>query len=184
MSAPVFLEHDWFPRPLPANVVIGERSWLYSSFAFLHYASERPCGLRVGRDTGIYQETFFDLGPSGEVEVGDYCTLAGPILATNGRVVIGDHGLISREVVFADTFAAAPPPRRPNDRPADIVLGECVWVGTRAVLLPGARLGDGVIVGAAAVVDFEVPPYAVVAGNPSRVVGWARPSAAPGGVET
>jgi hypothetical protein len=105
MSAPVFVEEDWFPRPLPDNVVIGERSWLYSSFAFLHYGSERPCGLRVGRDTGIYQETFFDLGPCGEVVVGDYCTLAGPIFATNGRVVIGDYALISREVVFADAFS-------------------------------------------------------------------------------
>jgi acetyltransferase-like isoleucine patch superfamily enzyme len=182
MSGPAFLEHDWFPRPLPANVVIGERSWLYSAFAFLHYASERPCGLRVGRDTGIFQETFFDLGPCGEVEVGDCCTLAGPIIATNGRVVIGDYALISREVVFADSFAAVPPAsRRPAGRPADIVLGECVWVGTQAVLLPGARLGDGAIVGAAAVVDFEVPPYAVVAGNPARLVGWARPSPEPPG---
>jgi acetyltransferase-like isoleucine patch superfamily enzyme len=50
------------------------------------------------------------------------------------------------------------------------------------VLLPGARLGDGVIVGAGAVVDFEVPPYAVVAGNPARIVSWARPTPAPGGV--
>ena len=43
------------------------------------------------------------------------------------------------------------------------------------MLLSGARLGKGVIVGAGAVVDFCVPDYAIVAGNPARVVGWARP---------
>ena len=41
------------------------------------------------------------------------------------------------------------------------------------MLTSGARLGAGAVVGAAAVVDFEVPPYAVVAGNPARIVGYA-----------
>ncbi|HZQ27658.1 MAG TPA: hypothetical protein VFA94_08165, partial [Acidimicrobiales bacterium] len=57
-----------------------------------------------------------------------------------------------------------------------VVIGENVWVGAQVVLLAGARLGDGAIVGAATVVSGEVPPYAVVAGNPMRIVGWARPS--------
>ena len=186
MSEPLVLEHDWFPRALPANIVLGERSWLYSAYAFLHYQSVRSCGLRVGRDSGLYVETFFDLGPDGAVEIGDYCTLAGPIFSTNGRIVIGDHVLISREVVLADTFAAAPSqekaarssahslPAPPAAEPL-IVIGDDAWIGTRAVLLSGARLGKGVIVGAGAVVDFCVPDYAIVAGDPARVVGWATP---------
>ena len=40
-----YLPHDWFPRPLPSNVRLGEGTWLYSTFAFLHYESEQPCGL-------------------------------------------------------------------------------------------------------------------------------------------
>src|SRR5919107_5087597 len=106
MSGKVTLEHDWFPWPLPPNVVIGARSWLYSSYAFLHYRSERPCGFRVGHDSGIYVGTCFDLGPSGEVEIGDYCTLVSPTISTNGRIVIGDHVLISAGVVMADSFTA------------------------------------------------------------------------------
>ena len=176
------LPHEWFPRPLPRNVVIGERSWLYSSYAFLHYRSEQPCGVRIGHDTGVYIETFFDLGPQGQVEVGSYCTLAGPTISTNGRVVIGDYVLISREVVIADASVQVPGGAWRGSggsasaavRPT-IVIGNDAWIGTRAVLLGGARLGDGAIVAAAAVVDFEVPPYAVVAGNPARTVGWARP---------
>lgn len=187
MNDPQVLPHDWFPRPLPPNVVLGERTWLHSAFAFVHYRSRRPCGLRVGHDSGMYIGTMFDVGPRGEVEIGNYCAIAGPIISTNNRIVIGDYCLISYHVVLADSFAAVPPDFPPNghdDAPADeggsappesIVVGENAWIGARAVLLQGARLGEGAIVGAAAVVDFEVPPYAIVAGNPARVVGWARP---------
>ncbi len=67
MTKAVKLSHDWFPGALPQNVNIGERSWLYSSFAFRHYNSECSCGVNVGHDTGLYNGTFFDLGPNGEV---------------------------------------------------------------------------------------------------------------------
>lgn len=184
MNESMRLTHDWFPRPLPSNVIIGDRSWLYSAYAFLHYRSDRPCGVRVGHDTGIYIDTLFDLGPCGEVAIGHYCTLAGPIIVTNGRVVIGDYVLISREVILADSFAAIPPLAKPFSKSSGkqiepqlcITIGNDVWIGTRAVILKGARLGNGAIVGAGAVVDFEVPDYAVVAGNPAQIVGWARGS--------
>jgi virginiamycin A acetyltransferase len=55
-------------------------------------------------------------------------------------------------------------------RPRDTLIGPDCWIGHGAILLPGARLGAGVIVGAGAVVSGEVPDYAVVAGNPARVV--------------
>ena len=174
----IHLPHDWFPPPLPANVVLGERSWCYSSFSCLHYRSRRPCGVRVGHDSGIYHGTFFDLGPDGEVEIGNYATLVGAIISTNSRVVIGDYAFLAHEVVLADSFAATPHfahdpvsrDRESNERPA-VILGNNCWVGARAVLLSGAIIGEGAILGAGAVVDFEVPPFAVVAGNPARVVG-------------
>src|SRR5262249_58156271 len=89
-------------------VVIGERSWLYSSFAFLHYRSESECGVRVGSDSGLYHGTFFDLGPSGEVEIGNYCSIVGAIISCNSRVVIRDYAFVAHEVVIADHFAAIP----------------------------------------------------------------------------
>jgi acetyltransferase-like isoleucine patch superfamily enzyme len=183
MTHSLSLAHDWFSRPLPPNVVIGERSWLYSSFAFLHYRSARPCGLRIGRDTGLYHGTFFDLGPDGEVEIGDYCTIVGAIISSNSRVVINDYTFVAHEVVIADHFAATPPKNiEPfNEVPAStgptqsIVLEKNVWVGARSVLLAGAHIGEGAIIGAATIVDFEVPPYSIVAGNPPRSVGKNTP---------
>ena len=52
----------------------------------------------------------------------------------------------------------------------DTVIGADVWIGTEAMILPGVSIGPGTIVAARAVVSRDVPAYAVVAGNPARVV--------------
>jgi virginiamycin A acetyltransferase len=73
----------------------------------------------------------------------------------------------------------------------DTVVGHDVWLGYSALVLPGVRIGHGAVVAAASVVARDVPPYAIVAGNPARVIrsrfpegdvarllraaGWARP---------
>ena len=87
------LQHDWYPRPLPDGVIIGPRSWLYSAFAFLHCQSHKPCGVRVGADTGIYNGTFFDLGPAGQVEIGDYCFISSEATVSGG-VKIGANTFV------------------------------------------------------------------------------------------
>ena len=52
----------------------------------------------------------------------------------------------------------------------DTEVGHDVWIGHGAMILPGARIGSGAIIGAGAVVAGEVAPYAIVAGNPARVI--------------
>jgi virginiamycin A acetyltransferase len=52
----------------------------------------------------------------------------------------------------------------------DTVVGNDVWLGYRALVLPGVTVGHGSIVAAASVVASDVPPYAIVGGNPARVV--------------
>lgn len=173
------LGHDWFDRRLPENVHIGAGSWLHSAYAFLHSRSRRPGAVSVGRNTGVYEGSFFELGPHGEVRIGDYCTLVGVIIASNGLVLIGSYSFLAHEVVIADHFAATPwqqgiePIASASETEPSVVIGDDVWIGASATLLKGARIGQGAVVGAGAVVDFEVPAGAVVAGNPARVVAWA-----------
>jgi acetyltransferase-like isoleucine patch superfamily enzyme len=172
---PANLPHDWFPRPLPENVEIGERSWLYSSYAFLHYRSQRPRGLRVGHDSGLYLGTLLELGPEGEVSVGNYSTVVLAIIAGNVHVRIGNYVFIAHEVVIADHFAATPPdaPLRAAQppQPAQVIIEDTAWIGARAILLGDVVIGEGAVVGAGAVVTGEVPPFTIVAGNPARIVG-------------
>lgn len=175
MSTGRTLEHDWFPQPLPAGVEVGARSWIYSSFAFVHYRATAPDAVRIGSDTGVYNGTFFDLGPDARVVIGDFCTLVGAIVRTNAAVRIGDYTFLAHEVVLADSCFATPPQATQDAaESADIELGENCWVGMGAVLLGGTRLAEGCVVGAGAVVNFAAPPYSIIAGNPARVVGTSR----------
>lgn len=52
----------------------------------------------------------------------------------------------------------------------DTVIGNDVWIGQNAVILPGVHIGDGAIIGANSVVGSDVYPYTIVAGNPARVL--------------
>lgn len=52
----------------------------------------------------------------------------------------------------------------------DTILGHDVWIGAGATILPGTRIGCGVIIGACAVVGGDIPDYSVVVGNPGRVI--------------
>jgi acetyltransferase-like isoleucine patch superfamily enzyme len=181
MSLSESLPHDWFPRPLPENVQIGPRSWVYSSFAFLHYRSQSNCGVRIGHDCGVYNGTFFDLDVHGEVVIGNYCTLVGAILATNARISIGDYTFIAHEVTIADHFSAAPPEavgdRISRDPHGEISIGPNVWIGAHAILLPGAVIGEGAIVGAGCVLNTKIPPFSIATGNPARISTRTLPGA-------
>lgn len=181
MREPRFLEHDWYPSPVPANVVLGARSWLYSSWAFVHYESSQSEGVVIGDDSGVYIGSRFDIGPAGQVHIGRFCTIAGPIFSTNHRITIGDHTFISWHVIIADSPRAVPPPDRQSrlgdgDVGSDLTIGPDCWIGARTVILGPATVGQGAIIGAATVVTGDIPAYAVVAGDPARIVGFSPPA--------
>jgi Acetyltransferase (isoleucine patch superfamily) len=52
----------------------------------------------------------------------------------------------------------------------DIIIGNDVWIGRECIIMPGAKIGDGAIIGAYSVVTKDVPPYSVVGGNPARII--------------
>lgn len=54
----------------------------------------------------------------------------------------------------------------------DVTIGSDVWIGAEAVILSGVKIGDGAVIGTSAIVAKAVPPYAVVVGNPSRIVKY------------
>jgi len=59
-----------------------------------------------------------------------------------------------------------------NPKNLHTVIGSDVWIGYGATLLGGVQIGDGAVIGARAVVASSVPPYAVVVGNPARIVRY------------
>jgi maltose O-acetyltransferase len=92
------------------------------------------------------------------------------------EVSIGDRTQIGPGV----QILTADHPRDPADRLAGlefgrpISIGQNVWIGGAAVILPGVKIADGAIIGAGAIVTRDVPPGATVVGNPARQVSAHR----------
>jgi len=178
---------------MPTNVVIGANVSIDTTYGFTLFASERSSGLIMEEASGAYDGTTFVVGPHGCVTVGPYTCLNGTTLVCNDAITIGAHCLIAWGVVISDSWvepgvplsarqaslraAAADPSRRlpPHAPPRPVVLEDTVWVGFDSIVLPGVTLGKGCVIGSKTVVTTSVPPYAVVVGNPSRIVRFLDP---------
>ena len=165
---------DWHPGTIPANVLRDATAYVGTSYSFVRFRSEEPVGLRIGRAATLGDLTILDVGPRGRVVIGDYAVVNGPLILCDSEVTIGDYALIGWDVVLMDTYRVRESPRRlAADVPSHpIRIARNVWIGFGACVLPGVRIGEGAVVGARSVVTEDVPPGAVVAGNPARVVRY------------
>jgi acetyltransferase-like isoleucine patch superfamily enzyme len=181
------LPWDWYQGTIPDNVVLEDDTYIETSLSFKLCRSQAPVALRLGRGSAIYKDTMFDLGSRAEVRVGEYALIHGARIVCDTALKIGNYALISWQVVLMDTYrlpfdrlqrrqilarAAAEGEVSPRaDVPAQpISIEDNVWIGFDACILPGVTIGEGAIVGARSVVNRDVPPYTIVAGNPARVV--------------
>ena len=113
----------------------------------------------------------------GGVTIGDRCNINREVtLDGRGGLTIGCDVNISPEVMI---LSGDHDPNSPTfeSRPRAVVISDRVWVATRALVLPGAYLGEGALVAAGAVVHGTVPAWTVVAGNPAKVIGRRSPEA-------
>lgn len=95
------------------------------------------------------------------------------------KITIGDGLLTGRFVLISDnnhgsSFSEEEQRMRPQDRPLSskgpITIGNNVWIGDKATILGGVKIGDGSIIAANTVVTKDVPAYSVVAGIPARII--------------
>ncbi len=86
------------------------------------------------------------------------------------RIVTGTDVSIGPEAAI---LTLGHDPQSPDfaDRGGEVIIGNRVWIGYRAIILPGVNIGEGAVVGAGAVVTKDVEPYLIVAGNPAREIG-------------
>lgn len=94
------------------------------------------------------------------------------------KIVIGDNLLTGKWVTIVDNSHGntdidqlqIDPLKRPIISKGPVVIGNNVWIGDKATILPGVTVGDGAIIAANAVVTKDVPAYSVAAGNPARII--------------
>ena len=150
--------------------------------------------ISIGDDTMIAGQVTLSAGmmPGQEmmtdpvVIIGDRCLIGrGSAIVGHYRIDIGDDVFTGMNVYITDQnhgyedIEAPIGIQDPEDDP--VVIGSGSWIGSGAVVLPGARLGKNCVVAANSVVRGEFPSYSVVAGVPAKVVrlhdgaGWTRP---------
>lgn len=99
------------------------------------------------------------------IQIGNFCSIAYNVLA-----------LVNRNHDYKAITTSASPLFYFNNKKikqkGEIIIGNDVWIGNNAILLSGIKIGNGAVIGAGTVVTKNVPPYAIVVGNPMRVINY------------
>lgn len=132
------------------------------------------CGAGLVVEQGAY------FGNGKDIEVGDYVGF-GRNFKMQCRTLIADGELMMGEDVlllggghnFDDL--SKPMGKQGTKDKTPLHIGFDVWIGTRTIILPGCKnIGKGVIIGAGSVVTKDIPDYAIVGGNPARVIKFRK----------
>jgi acetyltransferase-like isoleucine patch superfamily enzyme len=129
-----------------------------------------------GNAIGVFQPVIITAwGINAIIEMGDDVSISGCSITACERITIGNRVLIGAGAMIIDTDAH---PLSPSDRAngvpprtAPIIIEDDVFIGARAVILKGVRIGRGAVVGANAVVVKDVHAMTIVGGNPAKQIG-------------
>jgi acetyltransferase-like isoleucine patch superfamily enzyme len=125
-------------------------------------------GIPIGRQTSIHMGCFVTgrkIVIGSGTAINRRCTLDG-----RAGITIGNNVSISPETVILSLTHDAQS-REFVAKGKAVTIEDRVWIGTRAMILPGVTLGTGSVVGAGSVVTKDVPPYDIVAGVPAQKIG-------------
>ena len=125
------------------------------------------CGKNVNVEHGAI------VGAGKQIFIGDNSGIG--VNSVVMKAQIGNDVMMGYDVLFVSEnhkFGRSDIPMRLQGQRDDppIIIGNDVWIGHRAILLPGVRVGNGAIIGAGAVVTRDVPDYAIVGGVPAKVL--------------
>jgi len=156
-------------RHLPASTYPGGRLW-----RAIRYWMCRPLFADCGNDVNV--EHGASIGFDRSVSIG-----SGSGIGINARIGegtrIGSNVMMGPEVlVFTRNHSTSrtdiPMIEQGFEPVLPVIIGDDVWIGARAIILPGINIGSGCVLGAGTVVSRDVPARAIIVGNPGRVVRY------------
>jgi acetyltransferase-like isoleucine patch superfamily enzyme len=128
-----------------ANVTIGRKSYYGPGCAF------------IARDGGC-------------IEIGKFCSIADNVTVIN---VNHNYNAVSTYPLAIRILKSKNIKEIERERiVGNVIIGNDVWIGSKAIILKGTNVGDGAIIGAGSLVTKSIPPYAIVAGNPAKIIRY------------
>ena len=109
----------------------------------------QPSNISIGSDTTVGDHVFLD--GRAPITIGNHVDIASSVFIYNSEHDINKHDFSARE--------------------EPVEIGDYVFIGPRAIILPGVKIGKGAIVGAGAVVTKDIPDFAISGGVPAKVIG-------------
>jgi maltose O-acetyltransferase len=170
MKTPLLLRRIWFDGLLfVCNRIVARIPSHTLRLAFYRSAMR----FRIGRHSYIFSGASFTT--RGNFSIGDHTTINDHCRLDNrAGLFIGDNVSISPEVCI---LTADHDPQDPEfgGRNRAVTIADYVFIGTRAMILPGVTLARGAVIAAAAVVTRDIEPLSIVAGSPAREIRKRNP---------
>ena len=135
------------------------------------FRSKLPSSVTIGRHSyGVSRKKVIGTSAHAPLTVGSFCSVSGNVcfLCSGG----------SHSPWAATTFPIysrmmdAVDPGENGGKPGGVTIANDVWIGRSAMIMPGVHIADGAIIASSAVVTKDVPPYAIVGGNPARLIRY------------
>lgn len=158
--------------PNSKQPVVGRMSQLFRRWCCKHMFAK--CGKLFSVDRGVY------IGSGKHIVLGNHVGIGENFALHNRILVMGDNIMIAKDVLVlggGHNFDRTDIPiNQQGSKPkSELIIAGDVWIGARAMILPGCHhIGYGAVIGAGAVVTKDVPDYAVVGGNPAKVLKYRK----------
>lgn len=136
------------------------------------FVADKAARFCIKGNFSAYYNTDIRIFQGATLTIGSGYMNAGAQIRCQNRISIGNNVAIARDVIVMDTDAhpLIYPDRHEIHSAKPVVIGNNVWVGTRAIILKGVTIGDGAVIAAGAVVVKDVPSRTLVAGVPATVI--------------
>jgi acetyltransferase-like isoleucine patch superfamily enzyme len=113
----------------------------------------------------------FSFGEGAKLIIGEYCSISDQVKIFLGGNHRYDWVTTYPFAAFLEKWPKASSIKGHPWSKGDVIIGNDVWIGYGATILSGIKIADGAVIGAQSVVSKNVEPYAIVAGNPARIIG-------------